>query len=664
MKSTETDHDAGELSSLPPPVAHELPDPGERYVPVNWKFFGLREAPFSLSLDPRFFFFGHQQEADLSQLVFGIGQRRGIMLVTGEAGAGKTIFCRALLEQFDDSVHGSMISGTGTGGEDLIRLVCRSRGLEVGEPGEGTDLEKLKAELLADFHKKKNAVIFIDDAQDLTVRQLEQVHHLGSLRAGLENVVQVILLGEPELIETLLLPVLGKLNRGIAVRVALRCFTLEETGNYVRHRLEVAAGGVAAEIFSPAALKALRRWSRGNPRLINILGDRAMHKACGAEEKTVDLPALGRARRDLGLEHRSLRPVFIAVGALAAAAALFWAGMGWIPRSGRSMPEASVEARTAAVPAETGESVELLDVEAPLEAKVSVEARTAKAPAKTEESMEARDVSAPAGTETLVEARDVEAPAVPEASMEARTVAPPAETGAAAKSLPPVPAGRHEDEVNDVVRVASAADSLKGSLSTLFGLWGMKDLAAECADWKVVNFNASLLGIFFRETGIFRRYGIELHPLDADLPFLRSVGLPFLFTYIRRDGAEGAEHYAVLARFREETAVVYDPLEGRVEIPLEEWRERVSGLVYYLYRDSHGFIPLAPGDKGPDVAFLQEELRQAGVYRGDADGVYGGETLRAIRDLQVRYGLDEDGVAGLRTRLVLMKEAGRFPPSS
>jgi type II secretory pathway predicted ATPase ExeA len=603
MKATEADHDAREISSLPLPVAHQLPDPGDRYVPVDWKFFGLREAPFSLSLDPRFFFFGHQQEADLSQLVFGIGQRRGIMLVTGEAGAGKTLFCRTLLDQFDDNVRGSMISGTGTGGEDLVRLVCRSRGLEVGEPGEGTELEKLKAELLADFHEKKNTVIFIDEAQNLTVRQLEQVRLLGSLRAGFEKIVQVILLGEPELTDTLLQPVLGKLNRDIAVRVALRRFTLKETTDYVRHRLEVAAGGPAAGTFTPAALKALHRWSRGNPRLINLLGDRAMHKACGAEEKTVDLPALRRARRDLGLEPRALRPAFIAAGALTAAAALLWAGMGWLPLPWGSAPEAPVETRS------------------------------------------------------------VKASPAPEASVEARSVKAPAAPEAAAMSSPPVPATRDEIRTVDIVRVTSAADSLKGSLSTLFRLWGMKDLAGECVTWKVVNFNASLLGVFFRETGIFQKYGIELYPIDADLPFLRRAGQPFLFAFNRGEG-EDAYRYAVLAGFQEETAVIYDPLEGRVEIPLEEWGEHAAGPFYYLYRGSRGFVALAPGDRGSDVALLQEELREAGIYRGEADGVYGGGTRRAVRDLQGRYGLDEDGVAGLRTRLVLMKEAGRFPPSS
>jgi general secretion pathway protein A len=574
----------------PPPDGTTSPFQGqeEEHAFINWKFFGLREPPFSSFLDTQFFFLGRRQEAEVSRLIFGISQRRGIMVLTGAAGTGKTLVGRTLREQLDYNVHGLVVSASVIGDANLVKTVAGDFGIAGkggGNDGEPGALQELHGLFLEKLREGQNVVIFIDEAHLLTEGQLEQVRLLGDAGEDGEKAVQIILAGRPSLAEKLMRLSLRRLSRSITVRAELQSFTRSETEEFVRHRLKVAGGGTSLEIFSPAALWAVHFWSRGNPRQINVLCGRAVTGAFAVRSKTVGLRVLRRAKRELALEPRILQPSLAAAG-MAAAAVLLFAVMAWMPMAGRTTSDVKPES-----------------------------------------------------------------PAL-------NSKAPPAVLSS------PGLEGRREPDGVKIARVTSSEDSLKASLTTLFRLWGIDALADESLTWKIVNFKPAFLDIFFKETGLFRQYGIELHPLEAGLPFLRTAGLPCLFTYGAAGGKDREGRHAVLAGFTGGRAVVYDPMDGRVEVPEGQWEEERSGPVYYLYRAGSGFAALSSGSRGAKVVSLQEELRKAGLYGGGADGHYGEGTRRAVVTLQDKYGLDPVGVAGLRTRLVLLKEAGRFsrPP--
>ena len=190
----------------------------------------------------------------------------------------------------------------------------------------------------------------------------------------------------------------------------------------------------------------------------------------------------------------------------------------------------------------------------------------------------------------------------------------------------------------------------------------MEYLAGESTSWKIVNFNASLLDYFFREMGIQSQYGIELHARWTDIATILKVGIPCLFGYTA-EGEGGKERYAVLAGYGGGKLIVFDPLAGRRETTPDAWKESLAGPVYYLYKGERGHTPLKIGNHGTDVMILQEELQQAGFFRGAVDGQYGDGTRQAVQALQKKSGLDISGVADLETRLILQRASDRFVPT-
>jgi type II secretory pathway predicted ATPase ExeA len=209
----------------------------------------------------------------------------------------------------------------------------------------------------------------------------------------------------------------------------------------------------------------------------------------------------------------------------------------------------------------------------------------------------------------------------------------------------------------DIVRVDDPADSLKGALATLFLHSGMKNVAEASLSWKIVNFNASILDLFFKEAGLFKLYGIEFHAREADLPTILKVGAPCLFPYRpSRTAADTTEEirYAVLAGMEGGELIIHDPLAGERRLAPEAWEATLAGPIYYLYRGKTKFVVLKKGDSGIDVMQLQGRLRRAGLFSGSLDGRFDETTHRAVMALQRKIGLTATGVADLDTRMALL----------
>lgn len=229
-------------------------------------FYGLNEKPFSLTPDSHYFFLSEKHKEALAHVRFGIQERKGFVLITGDIGAGKTTLCRTLLKQLDKNyrvalILNSMVSSTG-----LLKSIITDLGIETKARFKQDMIEVLSRYLL----EERNVVVFIDEAQNLNRSALEQIRLLGNLETEKEKLIQIVLIGQPELNKIITKPSLKQLDQRIAVRYHLQPMNREETYQYIYHRLRTA-GDDGKIIFHDDALQEIYNFTGGVPRVINII---------------------------------------------------------------------------------------------------------------------------------------------------------------------------------------------------------------------------------------------------------------------------------------------------------------------------------------------------------------------------------------------------------
>ena len=241
-------------------------------------YFQLKQAPFSIAPDPRYLFMSERHREALAHLLYGIGSGGGFVLLTGEIGAGKTTVCRCFIEQVPDDCRLAYIFNPKLTVEELLQSICDEFRIDVAPPGDinvgvKAYVDAINAWLLASHARGDNNVLVIDEAQNLSPEVLEQLRLLTNLETSERKLLQIILIGQPELRAMLARPELEQLAQRVIARYHLGPLSVEETGAYVAHRLAVA-GYSAEALFSDDAIGALHRASRGVPRLVNILAHR------------------------------------------------------------------------------------------------------------------------------------------------------------------------------------------------------------------------------------------------------------------------------------------------------------------------------------------------------------------------------------------------------
>jgi general secretion pathway protein A len=261
--------------------------------------FGLTEAPFSITPDPRYLYMSERHREGLAHLLYGIRQPGGFVQLTGEVGTGKTTLCRCLLEQLPPEVDVALILNPRLTAVEFLATVCDE--LRVPYPAETNSVKVLVDALyrhLLDAHaRSRRTVLIIDEAQNLPADVLEQIRLLTNLETTKEKLLQIILIGQPELIRLLDGEKLRQLAQRITARYHLLAFSRPDTLAYIRHRLRVAGG--SETVFTPAAMRRVHRASGGVPRLINVICDRALLGAYALDQREVDAATVHRADREV-----------------------------------------------------------------------------------------------------------------------------------------------------------------------------------------------------------------------------------------------------------------------------------------------------------------------------------------------------------------------------
>lgn len=261
------------------------------------EFYGLKEAPFSITPDPRYVFLSERHRDALAHLLYGIGKggSGGFVQLTGEVGTGKTTLCRLLLEQLPENTRVALVLNPRLSPIELLESICDELKLDIGDRKGSLKglVDTLNAYLLDAYAQGLRVVLIIDEAQNLSTDSLEQVRLLTNLETPTQKLLQIILLGQPELRDKLDDPELRQLAQRITARYHLTPLDRDETEAYVRHRLAVA--GALRSPFSRLGLRALYKRSGGVPRLINIIGDRALMAGYAREQAAIGERLVDRA---------------------------------------------------------------------------------------------------------------------------------------------------------------------------------------------------------------------------------------------------------------------------------------------------------------------------------------------------------------------------------
>jgi general secretion pathway protein A len=293
------------------------------------EFYGFREKPFNITPNPRFLFLSKNHREAFAHLLYGIDNHAGFIKLTGEVGTGKTTVLRTLFEQLDERGHRTaLIFNPCLTAEELMRSINR----EFAIPWQGGTiaelLDTLNRFLLAENAAGRTVVLVIDEAQNLEPRVLEQIRLISNLETKSDKLIQIILAGQPELGKLLGRSDLRQLSQRITVSYHLTPMDFDDTKAYIQHRVEVA-GDWRAAVFTPQALKQTFRFSRGVPRLINILCDRALLFGYVAESREISGRMVTKAIAEIRKENRTTAPLlpkatFWCLALVAAASSVFF----------------------------------------------------------------------------------------------------------------------------------------------------------------------------------------------------------------------------------------------------------------------------------------------------------------------------------------------------
>ena len=280
-------------------------------LPIYCGHFGLTREPFNITPDPNFLYMSVSHREALAQLVYGIKARRGFVVLTGEVGTGKTTMIQCLLDELNSTTKTALIFNMVVSPKDLLRYVCEKFGLVALQESlkEIHDyVSLLERFLLESYRKGENVALIIDEAQNLSTEVLENVRLLSNFETAQDKLLQILLVGQPELGARLNASELRQIKQRVALRHHLTPLSYTDCEKYIAKRLEIAGGSIS--LFGPKAIDAVHKYSGGIPRLVNIICDNALLTVYALRKDKVEAGMITEVAQDLQL---TVSPVFATI---------------------------------------------------------------------------------------------------------------------------------------------------------------------------------------------------------------------------------------------------------------------------------------------------------------------------------------------------------------
>jgi len=264
------------------------------------KYFGLKERPFAIAPDPRYLYMSTLHREAFAHLLYGISSDSCLILLTGDVGTGKTTVSRCLIEQLPEKTDIAIILNPELTIIELLKTICEELNIPVPQNASSGKayIDNLNKYLLDAHARGRSTALVIDEAQNLDIKALEQLRLLTNLETNTHKLLQIVLLGQPELRDMLSNPKLTQFNQRITSRYHLKPLNSDDAAKYIQHRINIA-GGSSSSLFSRGAVKHIIKISKGIPRIINILCDRGLLGAYAENKNRVDLKIIKKAAREV-----------------------------------------------------------------------------------------------------------------------------------------------------------------------------------------------------------------------------------------------------------------------------------------------------------------------------------------------------------------------------
>ncbi len=601
-------------------------------------YFGFREKPFKLVPNPDYLYLSKSHEIALAHLTYATDQGEGFVVITGEAGTGKTTLCRNYLEGLDDRTSSAYIFNPRLDSSQLLASICAEFGIATAAMQIKTLLDKLNSYLIAQNSLGFKVVLLIDEAQGLSIENLELVRMMSNLETTRSKLLQIILVGQPELGDKLDSYELRQLAQRISLNYHLSPLTAKEAEAYIYHRLGIATKRQAVH-FSANACRAAYHYSGGIPRLINIVCDRALLLAFSINSPKVTKGIMQSAIRELLRRGKAKRvnqqPYMIGGVALLVVAAVAMALFIWRggPVDRRESPAAAPKPEVVS-PASPHAAV-TFKIQAPIENEpASSDVESPLTVPSTSPSAQQTEMSIAGAKESPTE-EIIQPETAPVDDVAQETAAGPSKPG-----LVPI---------DDIIAALDYRTARKEAVSALLSIWQQPRP------------NPNLLPDRLEDAMFYdlaaRQYGLRSYATQWNWALLKRLDLPVILA-LRQNGTHRNVYLTLIGESQGRLQFSQGAQAPAIETDLEAIVPYIAGPVYLFWRNAFGFdMLIGHGANRNAVLGVKHLLRQIGYHDVPQTPEFDAYTQDMVKTFQARNELVADGLVGPLTKIMLLREA-------